>query len=63
VILAKEEMVLQCMNDGELKLVDLRNGNECGKHYGNENLKVTIPSTDQDSSQTTGECRILQQSE
>jgi hypothetical protein len=35
-------------------------GNGCGKNESNENLKVTIPSTDYGRSKTTGECGIFQ---
>jgi len=37
----------------------LRNGNECGENWGNENLKATIPSTDYDRSKTAEECGIF----
>jgi hypothetical protein len=38
----------------------LLSGNECGKNDGNENLKGSIPSTDYDTLETSGECGIFQ---
>jgi len=35
-------------------------GNVCGKNSGDENLKGTIPKTDYDTSETTGECGVFQ---
>jgi hypothetical protein len=37
----------------------LWNGNECGKTYGDENPKATIPSTDYGTSKVTRECGIF----
>ena len=37
----------------------LWNGNKCGKMWGNENLKATIPNALYDRSKSTEECGIF----
>ena len=61
VLLAKEEVVLQGMTK---RLIEtgrqLWNGNECGKNYGDESLKVITANTDNYRSKTVGEQGLFQ---
>ena len=59
VLLAKEEMILQGVTDN-CKILWNRNKYGGGGKLSKGKLETTIPSTDNDTSETTGQCGIFQ---
>ena len=58
--MTKEETVLKDVIDRLMEIDKmLQNGNECGRRYGNENVKATVPKSEHIRSRITGECGIL----